>query len=340
MPQEILDDNLASTSSDDAALDGALDQNLENEGQVDGATGADSSDAQGDNTEGTLGIVRDVVKAAREGEASPAEGEENGTETAKEGGAKEPDDEDYSDVPFHKHPRFKHLLNAKKANEQDAGRYRNVQKFLDDNNVSAEESANALTVAAMIKRGDARGAWGVLKPIVQQLLVDAGEVLPEDLQKRVEAGEFTAEAASEIAIARATAASGEKGRSFEQQRQERQRQEALSTSLQDTAKDWCADRAKKDPNFEAKQELLMREIQRLQGAGWMPNTPEGVKEQLAAAYKAIPSPRAPKPGSTAPTVGQGAVRRISAGGSASGTSQPKPASTLDIIKNVVGQRGG
>lgn len=338
MPQEMLDDNLASTSSDDAALDGALDQNLENEAVVDGATGADSSDAHGDNTDGTLGIVRDVV-SKREGEASPAEGKEDGTENAKEGEAKEQDDEDYSDVPFHKHPRFQHLLRAKKANEQDAGRYRNVQKYLDDNNVSAEESANALTVAAMIKRGDASGAWKVLKPIVQQLLVDAGEVLPPDLQKRVDDGEFTAEAASEVALARAAAASGEKGRTFEQQRQERQQQMELSNSLQNTAREWVADRTKKDPNFEAKQEQLKIEIKRLQDAGWRPTTPEGVKEQLAAAYKAIPSPRVAKPGQTAPTVGQGNVRRISAVGSASGTSQPKPQTTLDIIKNVVGKRG-
>jgi len=337
MPLENLDDDLASTSSTDAALDDAADKNLDNGAPVDAATGADSSDAQGENAEGALGIVRDVVKA-RDGAASPAEGEEDGAETAKEGGAKEPDDENYSDVPFHKHPRFQHLLRTKKEAEQDATRYRSVQKFLDENNVSAEESANALTVAAMIKRGDAAGAWKALKPIVQQLLIDAGEVLPQDLQERVSKGELSAEAASEIATARATVASGEKGRTFEQQRQERQRQEEASNQLQSTARDWCADRAKKDPSFNAKQEQLMAEIQRLQSAGWKPTTPEGVKEQLAAAYKAIPSPRAARTGSTAPTVGQGKTRDISAAGSASGTSQPKPASTLDIIKNVVGRR--
>ena len=210
---------------------------------------------------------------------------------------------------------------------------------MDDNGITADEAANGFTIMAAMKNSPAK-AWEMLKPYVQQLLVASGEVLSPDLQKRVEAGELTAEAASEISKERASRQTLEQGQTFAQQREERRRQGELSESLTNTALSWCQDRQTKDPNFAAKQQLLMDEIKRLQDGGWKPTTPEGVKDQLEAAYRALPAPRAPARNTSTPTVGQGQTRRISSSGGATGTSQPKPKSTLDIINRVIEARAG
>lgn len=337
---EILDDNSGVTSSDDATLDGAADQQLDN-GQQNGAVGADSSDAQGDNADqdlGTLDIVKDVVTKGREqATASPADGSEQGTDKPKEA-----DDEEYSDVPFHKHPRFQHLLRAKKSADTDAGRYRNVQKFMDDNGISAEESANAFTFMAAFRRGEYAKAWELIKPTVQHLLVAAGEVVPDDLREEVAAGTITQERAQELARERAKSKSLETGRTFDQQAQQRRQQQEASQALYDTATGWASQRAKTDPQFAAKQPLLMKEVAWLQSQEGKPDTPEGVRAQLEKAYKAVVLPAARSAsGQFVPKVGDGAARRQpTAGGGNSGTAQPKPKTTLDIINSVVGRRAG
>jgi hypothetical protein len=347
-----LDDNQASNSSDDVTLDDATnDQQLENGQQDDGAVGADSSDAQGDNADqGTSGIVRDVV-AKRDGQAaaSPADGDEPKSEEDATDKPKEEDDEDYSDVPFHKHPRFQHLLRKSKTFEEDAGRYRNVQTFMDENGITAQETADAFQFMAAVKQGDYAGAWNMIKPTVQELLVRAGEVLPDDLKQDVADGSISQERAVELSRERAKAKSFEQGRSFDQQRQQRSQQQQAAQQLHGTAVGWARDRARKDPQFDAKQPLLMKEVNWLQSQSrgkegfdqfGIPLTPEGVKAQLEEAYKnvTLPAPRGAN-GKFVPKVGDGVAKsRPTAAGGASGTARPQPKTTLDIIRAVREQR--
>lgn len=340
-----LDDNSTSNSSDDVTLDGAITQPGNEQDVV--ADGAESSDAQGDNAtqdDGTAGIVRDVV-AQRQGQAtaSPAEGQEQKDQEGKDKPGDE-DDEDYSDVPFNKHPRFQHLLRAKKTSEQDAGRYRNVQKFMDDNGIEAAEAANAYTFMAAIKQGRYTEAWEMIKPTVQHLLVAAGEVVPDDLKQDVAAGAITQERAQELARERAKGKSLEQGRTFDQQMRERNDAATGSQQLHTAAVDWARDRAKKDPQFEAKQPPLMKEVAWLmsQSRGkegfdqhGRPKTPDGVKKQLEEAYKAVtvPAARVVPGGKPVPKVGDGTARpRLVPAGGPSGTNRPQPLTTLDIIR--------
>lgn len=299
------------------------------------ADGADSSDAQGEGESSTLSIVRDVVAARDKPAASPAEGQEAG-ESPDDAGTQSPerDDEDYSDVPFNKHPRFRDLLRKAKSNEADAVRYRNVQTYLDNNGIAPEEAAEGFAIMAAMKTNPVE-AWKMLKPHVQTLLQAAGEVLPETLAQRVQTGEISREAAQEIARAEARAQAVETGRTFEQQRAERQRMTEHANSLRGAAEDWEQDRLRKDPNFAAKQESLIKELLYLQQTEGRPNTPEGVRDQLNRAYKAVvPAPIRSVP--AAPKVGQQAPVKPSAiSGGASSNSRPAPKTTLDIIDEVV-----
>lgn len=315
-----------STSS---ALDEAVEQDEDlrpDDADSSPATGEESSEVE------TLSVVRDVVgdeeEAPAEEQASPAEGEEAEPEAGDDAPeAKEQDDEDFTDVPFHKHPRFQQLLRKAKTYEEDARRYQNVQSFIDQHGLQADEAAELLVIGGLMKTNPAE-AWRRMKPAVQKVLMAAGEVLPDDLKERVQKGEISPQAALEVSRLRAQQSSTESMRAFEQQRQEQMRQQEVQTRLQQTAASWEQDRRAKDPNFDAKYDALLDGVYALQRREGIPTTPEGVKDQLTRAYKAITPPAAAKP--------RPAPKPTNASGQVAGNQRPAEQSTLDIIRAHVG----
>jgi hypothetical protein len=320
---------------DDNILD--LDSSSESEtldaGQAQATTeGAESSVAQ-DATEsdGLLSVVRDVVDKDVEPTAEAASSAE-GSETGREAGvpdSKEPDNENFSDVPFHKHPRFQQLLAQTKTFKADAERYQNVQGFLDQHGLQAAEAADALLVAGLAKTNPAQ-AWEQIRPWVQNLLRAAGEVLPDDLQSRVTNGEMSPEAAREVSRSRAQVQSYEARTAFDQQRAERSSLEAQARALVDTATAWETDRQTKDPNFAAKLPALQREIAWLHTSEGRPTSPQGVQDQLKRAYDAVNKTFVPP----VPPQRRQALRPVVGGQQSAGASKPVMNSTLDIVRAI------
>ncbi|QIG74381.1 hypothetical protein EVC08_069 [Rhizobium phage RHph_N65] len=319
MPQ--LDDNIQDL---EPSTDPTLDENSQ-PGASGKADDAVSSPATGEEDADLLSVVRDVVKESRASDtASPAEGEEENGQAA---GAKKEDDENFSDVPFHKHPRFQQLLRKSKTFEQDAIRYQNVQGFLDREGLSAEEAADGLVIMGLMKTNPAE-AWARLQPTLQKLAVAAGVILSDDLQARVQKGELTSDAALEISRARAQASSVQAAQSFQEQRRRQQEQTSFAQSLTDAASAWEQDRMAKDPNFGAKQELLMKEVAYLHLKEGRPDTPAGVTAQLQKAYKAVNATFRPAPPPPSP---RPAARPVT-GGQVAGNQRPAAMSTLDIVR--------
>ncbi len=322
-----LDDNTEEldSSADSEALDVA--NEAAEAAAADAA--ANSSDANGETEEDLLSVVRDVVDESRKPAeaASPAEGEDDGQSAADPSSKKEQDDEDYSDVPFHKHPRFQHLLRKSKELQTDATRYRNVQNFMDGQGLEAEEVADGLVIMGLMKTNP-REAWARMKPVVQKLLIAAGEVLPEDLAQRVQNGEMSQEAAQEVSRSRADVQTVQHQRTFEEQQAARRQHNDLVKSLGDAANAWEADRRKKDPNFAAKFVPIQKELTYLQATEGKPTTPDGVRDQLARAYKAVNEQVRV---AAAPDRRKPALRPVT-GGQANGNAKPQPTSTLDIVR--------
>lgn len=297
--------------------------------EADGAGAADPSPAN-DEPKDMLSVVRDVVSPSEE-PAPSAEGTAEEDQTAASetdpDAEKQPDDTNYSDVPFNKHPRFQQLLRKSKENEADAQQYRVVQSFLKENNLTPDQAAEGLQIMALIGSDPSR-ALEMLKPHIQRLLESTGETLPADLRQRVQAGELPLDAAKEISKARAGQHHTlERQRADEQRRQEEAaHQQALLR--QQTAQAWLQDRMARDPAFQSKEPLMQREVALLQRQEGIPPTPEGVRDQLQRAYAEVnkqarvvaPAP-APKP----------AVRPVT-GGTAPGTPAPEPKSMLDAMR--------
>lgn len=329
MAIEDLDENLEPNSSNgtetlDASVSNVVD---------DAAADAGSSAAADENDEGLLGVVRDVVKAREpDAAASSAEGTEGGVDADGKPlpTAGQPDNENYSDVPFHKHPRFQALITERNGYREDAGRYQNVMQFIDSNGLTSEDAANALSTFALAKT-DPAAAFAELKPWLQDLLVRAGEVLPDDLRARVEKGDMTPETALELSRERAKSKSHESRQSFDQQRTERTNETNRARELVSTASAWEADRRAKDPNFEAKYPLLLREVAFLQQQEGKPKDAEGVKAQLKKAYDAVNKSFKPAAPSPTPAVRKPPLKPV-VGGQVSGTVREAPKSTLDIVR--------
>lgn len=289
-----------------------------------------SSPADGENDENELlNVVRDVVKERTSSDAaSPAAGNEDAIDDQ----GKQPDDEQFSDVPFNKHPRFQQLLRQRDNFKQGHERYENVVQYLDQHGLSAEEAADGLQVMGLMKTNPAE-AWKRLRPTLEKLLVAAGEVPAPELQARVQAGELTPAAALEISRAQAQARSIEAHRKWETESGQRRQTEAQASAVIQTVSDWERDRQIKDPNFEAKREALEREIAYLHHKEGRPNTPEGVRAQLQKAYQAVNQTfRPPAPKTPVGTQRQ-AVKPVN-GGQRAGNQQPASTemSTLEIIR--------
>lgn len=340
MPPDVTDEIEDMDAGSSTATEDVVSHEVE---ETEVAAPAESSAATDETEVDTLSIVRDVVgeKAEEPAEAaSSAEGDEETGEGADEANPKEPSD-DYSDVPFNQHPRFKQLIHERNSLRAPAAEYQKIVSYMEANALTAEEAANGVTIMGLAKL-DPVEAFKQVAPWFKQLAVAAGEILPDDLAARVQSGELTKAAAFEIS--RLTAGQKAQGarQQFEQSRGERQQQVQSVEALRGAASAWESDRQLKDPNFAAKVPLIRSKIAFLHSTGQVPRTPEGVKEQLKLVYadvnrelgaKAAAATRqAPKKPALRPVVG-GQVASTARPDTPSGTK-----STVDIIKSVIAKR--
>lgn len=296
----------------------------------------------GEEDKDLLAVVRDAVQKTPEAAASPAAAVETGAKPAdaiKDPTAAEEDqdeeNEDFSNVPFNQHPRFKQLVTQRRKLrdqvrqlEPDAERYRNVQRYLDINGLSAEDAHEALELRALMRANPAE-AWKRLQPMVSQLLSEAGEILSDDLQQRVAAGEMTKQAALEVSRARAQVASVQRMHSISADFAAKQ----AVVSRQQAAAAWEQDRRLKDPNFGAKAAVLAWEVKNLLAQEGRPDTPEGVRDQLERAYAAV------NRSFVAPAAAQPARQPVAPmrSGSVAGNAKPEPRNAMEAVRLALGQ---
>lgn len=286
---------------------------------------ADSSPAEAKDD--ILSVVRNAVSTK---DADPSAAPPSDHQTAP--ATTEPDNEGFADVPFHTHPRFRELIQQRNDLRPPAESYKKIEAFLSENAIAPQEASDALNWVALTKR-DPEQAWAQIKPMIQDLLLTIGEVLPPDIRAQVQSGQLSADVAKALAKERAKATIAQGQMSFRDQQVEAQRlrQEADTVSQKQAAvsaaaREWEATTRNADPDFTKKERRLKAEVILLQREDGVPDTKEGVKAQLDKAIKAVnaefAAARPRRPGVTPVT-----------GGSVSGSPRAQPKSILEIVQS-------
>lgn len=292
---------------------------------------ADSSTAESETEADLLSVIQDAMQPVEEPESHSENEEEALDEVAAEidtdNEYNEPV-EDFSDTPFHKHPRFKKVLEERNAYKENAERFAVMQQYLMDNSLSGEEAEQGLRIMALMK-SDPMAALSALKPHVERLSQVAGIVLPQDIQSRVDDGYLDEDAGRELAVARAEANRFKAQNLANQQAAQQQAMQANNRNIGETITAWEQKTMQSDPDFELKREELDDRIRVMVSQRGRPKTAQEGLSWAKEAYEAVNKRFSTRFADRRPI-------KTASGGKLGGSPQAEPQSLQEAIANALG----
>ena len=213
----------------------------------------------------------------KEGEPSPGD--------IKKSNATEEKPVDFSDLPFHKHPRFQELLRERETLKTTAEsakphveRLAVIEKYRQSHRISDDQFKNGMEIMALVNT-DPEAALQRLEPLYRQLQEFKGQVLPEDLKKEVDDGMLPLNRAQELAALR------RKG-DFQQRQSQVTAQERQTEALINTINSWETTVRRTDADFERKAQAVRDRFVALSASNkWQ--TPEDAVQLMDRAYKEV-----------------------------------------------------
>ena len=240
-------------------------------------------------------VSEETVEETTENQTSEEQVEEQVEETAEE--LDKPED---AKLDFHKHPRFKEVVQEKNQVRRELDEVKPLvdqakvtNDFLRDNQISREEYQSALTYLSLL-RTDPSAAYRMLQPTYEQLALLAGERLPADLQAEVAAGTMPAERATELARMRAQ----QTYQNWKGSQQQQLQQGTQMQQVQATVQNVVQTKQSTDPDFKPGSPLWEQVELRIKS---MPvfQTPQAAQQGIEKAYteaKAFMGKFAPRTG--------------------------------------------
>lgn len=312
---------------------------LDEQAQIEADESQTSSD-EGESPEDLLSVLEDAVKpkevaAEPEGEdteSPPVEAEDEvraddvgeTSEVLEE--SKDPDD--FDDVPFNKHPRFRQLIRERKEFKNQveslqvkAGEFDKVVDFMETNQLTPEEMAEGIRIMALMKQ-DPVAAVSALKPHMESLGKYTGEVLPEDIQQKLTEGYVDEETATELAKARAQVELAE----ARQQQMQAQTAQSSTRAIVDAVESWTEKTKSTDPDFAMKEKYIEDRVRTFVATRGQPRNAEEGIAMAKEAYDTVTAELrsfAGEPKRPVNPVG---------GGKVSGTPVPEPKSLLEAME--------
>lgn len=241
-----------------------------------------------------LDVVKSVVEKPAEPEvSSAAESKEGDTAAVAAVDEAATGAEDDANLPFHNHPRWQAMLAERNSLREPAENYGKITAFMETHGLLPDEVAEGYQVMALLKSGDpvqlaeAREWFSTRLHALDESL---GNVLPDDLQQRVDEGLIDQEGAQELARTRAaTALRTEQDTAREAREAEAGRArdtEAVTTAMVAAVEGWETRTKAADPDYSKKAELVQttcRAIVSRPGA----KVPTTAEEAVALADQAL-----------------------------------------------------
>jgi hypothetical protein len=291
----------------------------------------------GETEESLLSVIQSVSEnsaAAREAEStldSPPEAQQD-EEVSEEAEAQKADD--FSDVPFNEHPRFKKLIKEKneyKAKfaeyEPDAQQFRQIQTFMDTAHLTPDEVAEGLMLMAEMKSGDPEKAYTALSAKLETLAITTGKKLPQELEEKIEQGYADRETVQKLHVESATAKSDAARANLVNQQRTQQEAKAQVTAMSTAVSAWESSTRANDPDFDVKAELVKDRVRAHMALHGMPANSSDALALTQSAYDTVTQTlRRVQGGRTA--------MRTAVGGKVNGSVTPEPKSLLDVIRRA------
>jgi len=303
--------------------------------EEDGAQAQTTDSKPGETEDSLLAVVQNVAQATNEPTDSDAESptaSQSQESTIEEASADSA--EDFSKLPFNKHPRFRELVKEKntyKAQmaeyESDARQFREIQGFMQANGLTADEVANQLDMLAKIKAGDPTKAYEILKGKLDELELAVGKRLPPELEEKVDQGYIDRETAQEVfqrqmeAERRATTAQSQLDRLSQND------QRAQVQSIANTVSAWEQAIKSTDPDFDLKAELVKDRVRAHVSMNGVPRNADEALKVSKDAYESVTQLLLRARGDRAPM-------RTAVGGKTNGSASPEPKSLLDVVRQA------
>ncbi len=301
---------------------------------------AESSTPESETEEDLLSVIQDAMQPDEETESHSESEEEEREVVAAESTESEANveladqEEDDSKLPFHKHPRFKELVQQRNEAKEDADKFNVMQNYLADNNLSGEEAAIGLDIMAKMK-SDPMAALTALKPYVERLSQEAGIIMPQDIQTRVDDGYLDEDAGKELARSRAEAVRQKQQNELLMQQQHTQAHREHIDYLASVVHEWEENAEANDPDYDLKRDLVDARVQALRwelgsdGKQYTAQTPEEVRELAQTAYNQVTENYNAKFGNKQPM-------KTASGGKLGGSPAPEPQSLQEAIVAALG----
>jgi hypothetical protein len=311
----------------------------------DTASPSDAPEVEAETTQTLEDVVQDALGPLEEDvvveEAETTE-ETKVTEPI-EASEETPKSEDYKDVPFNKHPRFRSLVSEKNELKETVGKlqsdseklqndseqYAKITNFIEKNNLSAKDSVEGFKIMAAI-RNNPDHAYKMLAHHLGNMSKVTGRSIPEDIQTKVDDGFLDEDAAKELSQTRAKLARVQNQRKVDHAKTEKQQSAQQSNMLTGALQTWGENTLAKDVDFSLKQEEFNDRVVALVNERGQPQTQADVLGLVEDAYATVNErfkARQPQP----------SAMKTATGGKLSGTPVAEPVSLRDAITQSLNQ---
>lgn len=296
----------------------------------------DDSNKPGETEDSLLSVVQSVVEKSNNDSTSDSTAD-SPTEEHSQNEAEQTEGqqaEDFSKLPFNKHPRFRELVKEKneyKAKmaeyEGDAKQYRDIQGFMQSNNLSAEDVAKSLEMLAKMRNGSPAEAYELLQGRMEEIAIAAGKKLPQDLEEKVEQGYIDRDTASELHQARVQAERQAQQANTQLERRSQDDQRTQATAMANAVATWESATRASDPDYDLKADLVKDRVRAHVAANGMPNSAEAALKLSKDAYEQVTQTLLRVRGDRQPM-------RTAVGGKTNGSAAPEPKSLLDVVRRA------
>lgn len=163
-----------------------------------------------------------------------------------------------------------------------------IQSFVQEHNLTADDFANTLRIAALAKAGDYRGFYEAVAPFVRSAQEYLGIVLPNELAQRVRAGQMTEVAARDFARQQYDIERAQSDRRDLEVAHSNQQRQYVQNDVQRAVSTLEYRMAASDPDYKAKAPAVKRAAQAiLFERGGAINSVEEALDITNAAYNEV-----------------------------------------------------